>query len=281
MRISSTLLVLAVLGCHESATMPASTVAQRAPAHALAPQLPTAFIDVTVVPMDVERELPHQTVVTREGRIVALGPTATTAVPDDAKRIERNGSGFLIPGLADMHVHTFVDDELVLDIANGVTTVRNLHGVPGHLAWRDSIARGLKFGPRFYTSGPIVDGVAAGTIHKPGDSHVGGGRCGRRRAEGLGLRLPESVRRAVATAVRGARGGRGAFGNPDGRAHPDGGRSRWAAAGERAIRHRARRDVSADAIRSGAPNVAARPARANAGSGSIPRSTSSPTTRDR
>jgi len=147
--------LLGVVTCRQAA---APTIGDRSAALRLAPQRPIAFVDVTVVPMDADRVLAHQTVVARDGRIIALGNVNAVPVPPDAIRVDRHGDGFLIPGLADMHVHLLVNDEMVLNIANGVTTVRNMHGVPGHLAWRDSIARGLKFGPRFYTSGPIIDG---------------------------------------------------------------------------------------------------------------------------
>ena len=46
----------------------------------------TAFVDVTVLPMDGRGTLPRQTVVVRGDRIVAVGPTASTAVPSGAAR---------------------------------------------------------------------------------------------------------------------------------------------------------------------------------------------------
>ncbi len=45
---------------------------------------PVAIVDVTVIPMDRETTLAQQTVVVDGGRIVSLGPAASTAVPDDA-----------------------------------------------------------------------------------------------------------------------------------------------------------------------------------------------------
>ena len=131
----------------------AGAVAAQGPA----PEPVTVFRDVNVVPMDRERVLPHRTVVVRGGRIAALLP-AGAAVPAGARVVEGNGLAWLIPGLADMHVHLLDRDELLLYLANGITTVRNLHGLPRHLAWRDSIAAGALPGPRLVTSGPIVDG---------------------------------------------------------------------------------------------------------------------------
>ncbi len=63
-----------------------------------------------------------------------------------------------MPGLADMHTHMLDRDELLLYLVNGVTTIRNLHGLNRHLAWRDSLERNLMAGPRLLTSGPILDG---------------------------------------------------------------------------------------------------------------------------
>ena len=63
-----------------------------------------AFVDVTVVSMDGERLVPHQTVVVRGTRIADIGPAARLHVPQGAQRIDGRGK-FLMPGLADMHSH--------------------------------------------------------------------------------------------------------------------------------------------------------------------------------
>ncbi|HKE00213.1 MAG TPA: amidohydrolase family protein, partial [Planctomycetota bacterium] len=65
---------------------------------------------------------------------------------------------FLMPGLADMHVHTWSEQDFPLFLANGVTTVRNMFGAPVHLDWRRRIAAGELLGPTIVTAGPIVDG---------------------------------------------------------------------------------------------------------------------------
>jgi imidazolonepropionase-like amidohydrolase len=68
-------------------------------------------------------------------------------------------SRFLIPGLADMHVHLDNGvEELPLYVAAGVTTVRNMRGRPEHLAWRARVAAGSLVGPSIYTSGPTLAG---------------------------------------------------------------------------------------------------------------------------
>jgi imidazolonepropionase-like amidohydrolase len=116
-----------------------------------------AIEHVAVIPMDRELVLADQTVVVRDGRIATLGPASSVAVPEDAERVDGTGR-YLMPGLADMHVHLWDENELFLFVANGVTTVRNMFGDPLHLAWRARIERGEILGPRIYTAGPIVDG---------------------------------------------------------------------------------------------------------------------------
>ncbi len=117
----------------------------------------TAFLDVNVVPMDQERVLRQQTVLVRDDTIVAIGPADEVAVPPDATRIDGDGA-YLMPGLADMHVHIWNQDDFLLYLANGVTTIRNMFGSPLHLAWRSRIASGELLGPTLVTAGPIVDG---------------------------------------------------------------------------------------------------------------------------
>ena len=125
----------------------------------------TAFMNVNVIPMDRERVLPDQTVVVEDGRIAALGPAATTAVPAGATRIEARGK-YLIPGLAEMHAHIppaqqgqdYVERVLLLYVANGVTTIRGMLGQASHLDLRRRVDAGEVLGPRIWTSGPSVNG---------------------------------------------------------------------------------------------------------------------------
>jgi imidazolonepropionase-like amidohydrolase len=118
---------------------------------------PTAFVHATVVPMDSDRALEDHTVVVAGGRIAAVGPSDEVEPPEGAAVIDGTGR-WLVPGLVDMHVHTWIESELTLFVANGVTTVRNMFGSPMHLQWRASIASGERFGPTLVTAGPIVDG---------------------------------------------------------------------------------------------------------------------------
>jgi imidazolonepropionase-like amidohydrolase len=62
-----------------------------------------AFIGATVVPV-ASAQIAAGTVIVTDGRIVAVGPAATTPVPDGAERIDVTGK-VIIPGLVDTHSH--------------------------------------------------------------------------------------------------------------------------------------------------------------------------------
>ena len=116
----------------------------------------TAFVDVTLIPMDRPGAVAHQTVVVRGERIESVGAAASLAIPPDARRIAGAGR-FLMPGLIDDHVHLIDERDLLLYVANGVTTVRNLKGSPFHLEVREAVRSGELLGPRFLTSGPFLN----------------------------------------------------------------------------------------------------------------------------
>jgi imidazolonepropionase-like amidohydrolase len=133
-----------------------------------------AFTDVSVVPMSQGGVLAHQTVVVRGDRIVAVAPSASLAIPAGVTTIDGTNK-WLMPGLADMHVHTWMESDLTLFIAAGVTTVRNMFGNDQHLAWRSEIARGERLGPTIVTAGPIIDGEppvwpGSAVLAKPADA---------------------------------------------------------------------------------------------------------------
>ena len=120
-----------------------------------------AIVGVTVLTMaEGTPALPGHTVLISGDSIVAIGSEADIEVRAEATIVDGAGR-FLMPGLADMHVHLeHSDDPGVLDLflANGVTTVRNMDGRPYILEWRDRIARGELRGPRIHSAGPILDG---------------------------------------------------------------------------------------------------------------------------
>jgi len=122
-----------------------------------------ALVDVQVVDVRAGEVLPGMTVLVDGELIVAIAPAAAVEVPADAAVVEGRGR-YLIPGLWDLHVHTLWDASLTetflpLFVANGVTGVRDMGGVPELAAdWPGRVASGELFGPRIVSPGPILDG---------------------------------------------------------------------------------------------------------------------------
>ncbi|MBR0553332.1 amidohydrolase family protein [Stakelama marina] len=105
---------------------------------------------------DEPRIRDDHSVLVRDGRIVAVAPTDQLAADAGTEILEGNGRT-LLPGLTDMHVHLWDEAELGAYLASGVTTVRNMSGMPYLLEMRDRIADGQLAGPRILTTGPILN----------------------------------------------------------------------------------------------------------------------------
>ena len=124
-----------------------------------------AIVHASVIPMDQERVLPDHTVVVRGDRIVAVGPAASTPVPEGATVIDGAGR-FLLPGLAEMHGHIpppqapphHIESVLFLYVANGITTVRGMLGFPGQLELKERAEQGEIVAPNLYLAGPSFSG---------------------------------------------------------------------------------------------------------------------------
>ena len=140
-----------------------------------------AIIGATVIPMDRERVLLDHTVLIVDHRIAVVGPRSEVRVPDDATVIEGSGR-FLMPGLADMHVHLRNAEDMPVYIANGVTTVLDMGGPATRLQWRSQTASGEVLGPRMFVS-RFINGRGPG-----------GGASGVGDVEGARDIVRESVR---------------------------------------------------------------------------------------
>jgi imidazolonepropionase-like amidohydrolase len=149
------------------------------------PQEVVAFTHVHLVPMTGEKVVQDQTVLIEGETIVAIGDSDAWPIPDGARVIDGQGA-YLMPGLADMHMHTRQDWEdravwpvhpLHLYLANGVTTIRDFapQGSPLTYAlhWRDEIRAGTRHGPTIYASGELLYasplGDARGIVRKNHD----------------------------------------------------------------------------------------------------------------
>ena len=119
-----------------------------------------AFVNVAVVSMQDEVLLQAQTVVIQGERILSIGPVDAIPVPPDATVIDGSGR-YLIPGLADMHVHVQIPfDNGPVFLNAGITTVLSLGTrSTSHAATLQERERShtLAFvGPTLHTVGPLI-----------------------------------------------------------------------------------------------------------------------------
>jgi hypothetical protein len=120
------------------------------------PEVTTAFVNVTVLPMDKEQILFDHTVLVEGDRIVAVGPSPAIEIPPDALLID-GGGRYLLPGLVDAHVHLDDTETAPLYLAHGVTTAVNMRGNAQHLDWRQRFADGELPGPTLYTTSTYIN----------------------------------------------------------------------------------------------------------------------------
>jgi imidazolonepropionase-like amidohydrolase len=118
--------------------------------------------NVTLISTNEGLAVPNQSIVVRDGRIAAVGPSASIKNVRGVRTI--NGMGaYLIPGLTDMHVHQFVSSsQHLLNLMEGVTSVRDMDGFPWTLRMRDAVRRGELLAPNMYITGQILNGVPMG-----------------------------------------------------------------------------------------------------------------------
>ena len=127
------------------------------------------FKSVNVIPMDREQVIEDQVVVVKNGKIRFIGDAKKAKFRKDALVVDGQGR-YLMPGLAEMHAHVPpvddlepMKDVLLLFAANGITTIRGMLGHPKHLELRKMINNGELTSPRFYTSGPSLNGESVKT----------------------------------------------------------------------------------------------------------------------
>jgi enamidase len=115
-----------------------------------------------------------QTLVLRDGNIVALGPAAVVRVPPDARVLDLTGRS-VIPGLVMMHEHLFyptgpgvygnvAESFTRLYLAGGVTSMRTTGDMNGYgdMGIAADIRAGRKPGPWIDATGPYLEGPGLG-----------------------------------------------------------------------------------------------------------------------
>jgi imidazolonepropionase-like amidohydrolase len=126
-----------------------------------APAGPIAFTNVRAF-LDGSRFAEGQTIVVDKGRIVAVGPAATTRPPAGARLIDGKGKT-LVPGLWDAHMHFGDDSAGPMLLSLGITSARDPGNVTAlTLARRERRAKGELLSPRVYAS-TLIDGKGPNT----------------------------------------------------------------------------------------------------------------------
>lgn len=119
--------------------------------------------NVNLVPMHIEEILEDYSIIVENGLITEMGPSEELQIPENAEEIDGRGK-YLIPGLTEMHGHIpaedrpqYVENVLLLYIANGVTRVRNMLGNAYHLKVREQVKNQELLGPEIYAAGPFFN----------------------------------------------------------------------------------------------------------------------------
>ena len=119
---------------------------------------PTGLIqidDVRIVDPRTGGVTRHSSIIVRGSRIRWVGETSAAPKVPDVTHIDGHDR-FAVPGLTDMHIHSGRADGWLLNLAVGVTTVRDMDGFPWILRARDRINSGRMAGPTAYVAGTII-----------------------------------------------------------------------------------------------------------------------------
>ena len=153
-----------------------------------APQI--VFTHVTVIDTSSGASKRDQSVVISGSRITQVRNSQQVKPVDGSEIINATGK-FMIPGLWDMHVHTFFGDwvpggrdiSLPLFVANGITGVRDMGSdLEPILQARSEIASHRLVGPRLIIAGPMLDGPKT---HFPASIAIGTPEQGRHAVDML------------------------------------------------------------------------------------------------
>jgi enamidase len=133
-----------------------------------------ALTNVRVIDGTGAAPMENQTIIVRDGRIAALGPTTTTPIPAAAQIVDLAGKT-VMPGLVMVHEHLYypvgagtyanlTESFSRLYLAGGVTSMRtggNMNGF-AELLVAKAIARGEKPGPFIDATAPYLEGPGMG-----------------------------------------------------------------------------------------------------------------------
>ncbi len=136
--------------------------------------------------IDVVRDsiLRDRTLLIGDGIIEHIGRAKNTRIPDGHQVIEGNGH-YLLPGLINMYTHVN-ESNLMLYLANGQTTVRDIPSHLNVLGLREQVKEHKRAGPRILSYGLRVTGAPAPFHSQQPIFTAGQGREQVREAKRLG-----------------------------------------------------------------------------------------------
>ena len=118
---------------------------------------------VAVIPITKEVILKNQIVAIKNDKIVFIGEDTFSENLNTSAKVIDGSRKYLIPGLADMHAHLpgnkdafSTNDYLILNLLNGVTTIRQMRGDYADLELKKKINTRQQLGSHLYVSTPIL-----------------------------------------------------------------------------------------------------------------------------
>ncbi|MCJ8319623.1 MAG: amidohydrolase family protein [Colwellia sp.] len=120
--------------------------------------------NVNIVSVITNQIVKNRQLVINKGIITAISET-NSPITSIARVIDGKGA-YVTPGLFDMHVHLYDRKYLMLNLAYGVTSVRNLNGKKMHLRWKQELQNDEWLGSNMYVSSPILAGVGTHVLNQ-------------------------------------------------------------------------------------------------------------------
>jgi len=127
--------------------------------HSALSQENIAIVDVNVIPMTSEVVLKNQTILISDGIIDAIGNSNEVKIPNGYKIIDTSAK-FILPGFINMYTHVN-ESNLILYLANGQTTVRDIPSHMNVLGLREQVKNKEILGPRIVSYGLRATGAPA------------------------------------------------------------------------------------------------------------------------
>lgn len=124
---------------------------------AIAQESTTAITDVTVIDVTSGTAHVNQTIFFQKDKLLFVGDEAEKPAITVDQQIDGQGK-FAIPGLWDMHIHSYNPNDMQLFPINGVVGVRLMWGMPQHRQWKSRFENNELLGPRMMIASAIIDG---------------------------------------------------------------------------------------------------------------------------